>query len=116
MLQAHGMVRVMLWQKLPTTDVWKAIDIYLAVAYAAAPPSAVRAKLDTLRSLSAPEDFFQSPVFERDNAAAPQKLSLRLGNRFYPHMKLTIERAPDKSGYLSRRHPRPPRLPATGFA
>ena len=90
----------MLSQKLPNTEVWKAIDIYLTLAYTAAPPSAVRAKLETLRSLSQ-EDFYKSPVFERDQAGN-QKLSLRLGNKLYPHMKLTIERSPDKMGYLFR--------------
>ena len=95
-------VCAMLSQKLPSTDVWKAIDIYLSVAYTGAnPPSAVRAKLETLRSLSQ-ADFYQSPVFERDPVSAGQKLSLRLGNRMYPHMKLTIERSPDKAGYLFR--------------
>lgn len=91
----------MLAQKLATSEVWKAIDIYLAHAYPGPPPSPVRAKLDTLRSLP-PDDFYANPAFERDSAAAPSRLSLRLGNKFYPHMKLTIERAPDKSGYLFR--------------
>ena len=90
----------MLSQKLPSKEVWRAIEIYLSLAYSSAPPSAVKAKLETLRSVS-PEDFYQSPVFERDSGSN-QKLSLRLGNRFYPHMKLTIERSPDKLGYLFR--------------
>ena len=48
------------------------------------------------------EDFYASPIFERDSKTAPSKLSLRLGNKTYPHMKLTIERSPDKNGYLFR--------------
>lgn len=94
----------MLAQKLPPEQVWRAIDLYLAHAYSGPLPSPVRAKLDTLRSLSA-EDFYESPIFERDAPQppkSPNKLSLRLGNKFYPHMKLTIERSPDKHGFLFR--------------
>jgi hypothetical protein len=92
----------MLAQKLPTQEVWRAIEVYLAHAYSSGPlPSPVRGKLDTLRSLSA-EDFYASPILERDAPANPSKLSLRLGNRFYPHMKLTIERSPDKQRFLFR--------------
>ena len=47
-------------------------------------------------------DFYGSSIFESDSASASSKLSLRLGNRFYPHMKLTIERSPDKQSYLFR--------------
>jgi hypothetical protein len=92
----------MLTQDLPTPQVWKAIDIFLAQAYGGGPlPSAVRTRLDTLRSL-APDDLFASSVFEKDAQSPPNKLSLRLGNRFYPHMKLTIERTPDRQGFLFR--------------
>ena len=87
--------------KLPCADVWKAIETYLGLAYTGPLPSPVRAKLDTLRSLT-DEIFYNSPAFERDQPTAPSKLSLRLGNWFYPHMKLTIERAPDKHGFLFR--------------
>ncbi len=93
---------VMQLQTLPTAEVWRAIEVYLSLAYTSTLPSAVRAKLETLRSLKA-DEFYQSPIFERDGAGgSPQKVSLRLGNRLYPHMKLTIERSPDKSGYLFR--------------
>jgi hypothetical protein len=94
---------VMLAQKLPTEQIWKAIDVYLAHAYSGPLPSPVRAKLDTLRSLP-PEEFYSSPILERDApaAASPGKLSLRLGNKFYPHMKLTIEQSPDQQRFLFR--------------
>src|SRR5437762_2097667 len=92
---------IMLAEKLPTQQVWKAIEVYLAQAYGGALPSSVRGRLDTLRSLSA-EDFYASPIFERDAQPVPNKLSLRLGNKFYPHMKLTIERTPDKQSFLFR--------------
>src|SRR5258708_25296109 len=86
---------------LATADVWKAIDLYLGLAYGGPVPSPVRSKLEMLRSMSA-EDFYASPIFERDSKTAPSKLSLRLGNKMYPHMKLTIERSPDKNGFLFR--------------
>src|SRR5436305_13255501 len=92
-------------ENLPPPTVWRAIEVYVAHAYdGAIPPSAVRKKLDTLRSL-APEDFYTNSAFERgegDAAATGNRLSLRLGNRFYPHMKLTIERSPDQRGFLFR--------------
>src|SRR3712207_5999059 len=98
------------WHKPEPTTVWRAIATYLAQAYDGPPdahgvpaktPSAVRARLDSLRMV-APEDFYASPVFERDAAERPTKLSLRLGNRTYPHMKLVIDRAPDGHGHLLR--------------
>ena len=80
-------------------EVWRAIDIYIARAYGPALPASTRARLDALRPL-ADDDFFASPAFERDAAIPPSRLSLRLGNSFYPHMKLTIERAPDHQDFL----------------
>ena len=137
----------MTWQRPSPRIVWRAIDVYLEVAYAPIPPtvapppqvpggppnpapepppSAVRARLETLRST--PQDaFYDSPVFERqdpprpsssssagsdpgaaatrDGAArdpAPVRYALRLGNLSYPHMKFIIERSPDAHGYLLR--------------
>lgn len=89
------------WPKLSSSQVQRAIGIYLSYAYAGPLPSAVRGKLDTLHSLSE-EDLFDSPLFERDDPAHPTKLSLRLGNKLYPHMKLTIERSPDRQSCLFR--------------
>jgi hypothetical protein len=91
----------MVERELPIVLALKAIDIYLSHAYTSQPPSPVRAKLETLRALP-PEAFYKSSVFERDSVNNPSKLSLRLGNNLYPHMKLTIERSPDKSGFLFR--------------
>jgi hypothetical protein len=132
----------MSWQRPSPRIVWRAIDVYLEVAYAPIPsaaaqpgppvavvaaeppPSAVRARLETLRST--PQDaFYDSPVFERQEAprppppggndpqagpsrdpaardATPVRYALRLGNLSYPHMKLMIERSPDGQGYLLR--------------
>jgi hypothetical protein len=105
------------WQKPEPALVWRAVTAYLTVAYGspcsgsatpgpheipASTPSAVKARLESLRHAPAGE-FYASPVFERDTCnASPSKFSLRLGNRHYPHMKLVIERSPHGGGYLLR--------------
>lgn len=126
------------WQKPAPRVVWLAIRTYLEIAYhrpgpraaaaaedaddehaddpggvPATTPSAVRARLETLRST--PDDaFYDSPVFERAQAPAPLsgpktpandppvRFALRLGNTIYPHMKLVIDRSPDGAAYLLR--------------
>src|SRR5688572_27814436 len=128
------------WSKPSPRAVWRAIGIYLEHAYdgpkdtagatlplPAGTPSAVRARLETLRST--PDDaFYDSAVFEqgtgagagaggskpgpagpaappaspRDSRDGPARYALRLGNRHYPHMKLVIDRAPDGRSYLLR--------------
>ena len=102
------------WEKPTPADVFKAIEVYLPAAYGGgAPPAAVRARLDGLRSASEAE-FFANPAFERDkNEAEPKRYALRLGNRVYPHMKLIIEPSPDGQSHLFRadthdQHVRPP--------
>ncbi|HEX2974271.1 MAG TPA: hypothetical protein VHP11_18195 [Tepidisphaeraceae bacterium] len=91
----------MTWQRPSPAELWKAIDIYLKHAYPTAPPSAVRARLETLRAL--PEaDLYTSNACEHDNVPNPCRFSIRLGNRLYPHMKLVIEQTPDGNGYLFR--------------
>jgi hypothetical protein len=105
----------MSWQRPSPAAVFEAVDAYLRVVYgSASAPSAVRDRVATLRA-APPEELFDSPVLERagGSAAAPDRYSLRLGNRFYPHMKLVIERSPDGRGFLFRadthdRHVRPP--------
>ncbi len=79
----------------------KAVEIYLRHAHAHGLPSAVRAKAETLRALP-PEDLFESPIFERDPSDPRRRYAVRLGNEFYPHMKLAVERRPDGKGYLFR--------------
>jgi hypothetical protein len=78
-----------------------AVDIYLRAAYPGEPPSAIRARLETLHSMPI-EEFYESPVFEKDAVLNPPRYRLRLGNHFYPHMKLVIDRAPDGKGHLFR--------------
>jgi hypothetical protein len=114
----------MAWHKPDPPVVWRAIAAYLAFAYdgpAAAgglptgTPSAVRARLDSLRRTDT-SDFYNSSVFERDTtttgaagstaaaagSSGPARYALRLGNKHYPHMKLVIERAPAGQGHLFR--------------
>lgn len=87
----------MLWEKPPPSVVWHAINAYLKVAYDGAPPPAVGSRLAMLKS-SVDGAFYQCDVFERDSKLKPSLFALRLGNRFYPHAKLVIERAPDGRG------------------
>ena len=92
----------MAWNRPGVQQVWAAIEVYLRGAYGgAAPPSAVRDRLASLRAAADP-DFYDSPVFERDDARPPTRYCLRLGNKIYPHMKLLIERAPDGRAHLFR--------------
>jgi hypothetical protein len=97
----------------PTSLVWKAIDVYLSIAYGPRPvPSAVRQRIETLRACPDDKGFYDCPVLELDDKLAPTRYGLRLGNAFYPHMKLVIERSPDGRGFLFRadthdRHVRP---------
>lgn len=102
----------MAWRKPDPSEVWRAVDVYIALAYPdAAPGAAVRSRLEALRAASN-GDFYHSPSLEPDPKESPRKFSLRLGNRFYPHMKLVIESSPDGIGHLFRadthdRHIRP---------
>jgi hypothetical protein len=84
----------MSWQLPPTSQTLKAIELYLSVAYISSPPSSVRARLDALKAAS-DDEFYRIAAFERTPADLPTKYCVRLGNRFYPHMKLVIERSPD---------------------
>jgi hypothetical protein len=88
-------------EKPDPTEMLKAARIYLETAYDGPPPAAVIARLRTLEDLP-PEQVYDSSLFEHDNHDPPSRYSLRLGNRFYPHMKLTIERRPDRQGFLFR--------------
>lgn len=107
------------WQRPDPQTVWRAIETYLRHAYpppsgaaggaaaaaAPTPPAAVRNRLETLRSLP-DQSFYECPAFERAGGEPgdphPNRYSLRLGNRLYPHMKLVIDRAPDGRSYLLR--------------
>jgi hypothetical protein len=70
---------------------WRAIEIYLGKAYDGAPPAGVRTRLESLRNQPAGH-LELCPVMEKDSNVPPNRYSLRLGNRGYPHMKLSVER------------------------
>lgn len=81
--------------------VWKAIHTYLGHAYAGgAQPLAVQTTLAALRASRVP--FFENSVLVPDLHKPPTRYTLRLGNRHYPHMKLSLELAPDDSAWLFR--------------
>ena len=94
-----------------SSTVFKAIDAYIRAAYDGEPPISVRSVLATLRQWSG--KFYTCPVFANDGKTPPNRYVLRLGNRYYPHMKLAIERSPDGQTFLFRadthdRHVCPP--------
>jgi hypothetical protein len=70
-------------------DVWRAVEVYLSAAYDAAPPPAVADRLSLLR-VAREEVFFECAAFE----CCEDRYALRLGNRYYPHMKLVVEAGP----------------------
>jgi hypothetical protein len=80
------------------SQVWKAVETYLSIAYDGPPPTVVRSLLSILRSFSGP--FFTAPAFAATGGPSAPRLTLRLGNRTYPHMKLALEPSPDGSKYL----------------
>ena len=45
-------------------------------------------------------EFYASPAFARTGDPASPRLTVRLGNSAYPHMKLALEPAPDGQSYL----------------
>lgn len=81
-------------------QVRQAIDIYLKHAYGAELPPRVRSQLETLHDWKG--RFFRAPVFATDNVDSPKRYMLRLGNRQYPHMKLSMDLSPDGQRYLFR--------------
>jgi hypothetical protein len=87
--------------------VMRAIELYLRFAYdeSCQPPTTVRTLIETLRTW--PGDFYSAkPFVAVARVGAPPSdrltLSLRLGNRVYPHMKLVLEPAPGGTSYLFR--------------
>jgi hypothetical protein len=81
-------------------QVLQAMDIYLKTAYQGDLPLRVRSQQGILESWGGP--FFQAPIFVADNNTPPRRYTIRLGNSFYPHMKLAIEMAPHDEGWLFR--------------
>ncbi len=63
-------------------------------------PQTITKRLDELRA--AGEQWNRSPAVESDASDESGRIVVRLGNSFYPHMKLVLDRRPDRSGYLFR--------------
>ncbi len=83
------------------SDVLRAVDTYIKVGYGdEALPAHVRSQLAVLQTWKG--DFFRSPAIASDGGTPPKRYSIRLGNRYYPHMKLAVERSPDGKAYLFR--------------
>lgn len=89
------------WQPPSPHQVWDAIDGYLKIAYSAGLPSAIRARLETLRS-TPEEEFYDSAVLEHEKVRYPGRYSLRLGSWLYPHIKLVIDQMPDGRTWVYR--------------
>lgn len=85
-----------------TAVVWKAIEAYLRGAYDEdGPPTMVSSRLAQLRGCDE-EAFYASPVLERDPKDCPCRYALRLGSRYYPPMKMVIERLPGREDWVFR--------------
>jgi hypothetical protein len=83
---------------------WRAVDVYLGLAYPSSePPEVVRRRLNWDASLDATA-LLAKPPFERatrpGGGVGPAIFALRLGNYRYPHMKLQIQPWPNAAGFL----------------
>ena len=78
----------------------QAVGTYLKLAYDGEPPAMVRSALATLHAWGG--RYYACPVFAKDGNTPPDRYSMRLGNRYYPHMKLVIQRATDGRTFLFR--------------
>jgi hypothetical protein len=79
--------------------VQQAVESYLKFAYEDQPlPTVTKSMLAALKSWAG--EFYRCPVFVRGIDNPPTRYSLRLGNRYYPHMKLAIEISPDDQQWL----------------
>lgn len=87
--------------KVGRADLRRAIVIYMELAYAdREPPEAVRRRLDWPDDLDI-DTLLAQPPFERVSKAESSPIhALRLGNRFYPHMKVQIQAWPCPAGFL----------------
>ncbi len=100
------------------TQILRAIDLFVEYAYAdgAQPGKSMQSGLADLRGRTDDASFFASPLFLRPTKDTPvASYTLRLGNRFYPHMKLVIQPSPDGTEMMYRADTHDRHLcPATG--
>jgi hypothetical protein len=82
-------------------EVMRAVDVYIQTAYPSGPPAVTRARLEVVKASDGPllscREFVAEPRGELGT-----RYTLRLGNPFYPHMKLAIEPSPAGDRYLYR--------------
>jgi hypothetical protein len=88
-------------QQPKADQVLQAVEIYLSLAYPRGVPATVRSRVEKLRE-APPDRLLASDLFEKTPMQDPDHYRLRLGNEMYPHMKLTIDRRPDRRGFLFR--------------
>src|SRR5687767_10857555 len=81
-------------------QVRRAIDVYLATAYGKELPLRVRSQQKVLAAWRGP--FMKCGVFVNDTQAERPRYYIRLGNDFYPHMKLAVELSPAGDRFLFR--------------
>lgn len=81
--------------------VGRAIESYLQCAYESAPPTPIAALLEKVRAAPA-DGFYECGAFERDTPRGGERYALRLGNRYYPHMKLIVEHLPSRDAWFFR--------------
>ena len=87
----------------PPSQVWQAIETYLKLAYeGSSPPLEVRSRLEALKTARDVDSFYGSPILQRDLHDPPTRYTLRLGNKLYPHMKLSLDMSPDDREFLFR--------------
>ena len=83
-----------------SAQVRRAIDVYLQTAYGAELPLRVRSQMKVMDAWHG--KFFKCSVFVQDAQAAQPRYYIRLGNTFYPHMKLAIELPPNGNQFMYR--------------
>ena len=89
---------------LPSADqIRRAVRLYLEIAYPSAdPPESVRKAIPPEEPFE-PLDWLSSGAAEYDGqiqGGEVKAFALRLGNRFYPHMKLRLARPPNDDQFL----------------
>ena len=79
-------------------EVIRAIEIYLSAAYPTAPPTVVKARVANVKGCL--PDWSHCREFVPEARDHGTRYTLRLGNPFYPHMKLAIEPSPGGDRFL----------------
>ena len=80
-------------QRPEDKTIWQAIEMYLQHAYEdSKQPASVQSRLDVLRSACG--SILSSRAFETKSERDGKRFSVRLGNQYFPHMKLVLECRP----------------------